>query len=155
MARLADVAGVWCCAVVAIYVGAMATEGGVLVPYWQSLPPGEFLVWYAANARRLVDFFGPVTIAAVLLAVASAVLALWSRHPGRMHATVTAVLLCGLLGLYFAYFEDANTRFATGGIAVDAVPGELARWAWWHHVRTGVSAAALVTAVLAVRRTSR
>ena len=155
MARLADVVGVWCCAVVGIYVGAMATEGGVLVPYWQSLPPGEFLTWYAANAQRLVDFFGPVTIAAVLLAVASAALAIWHRRPGRTHAIVTALLLCGLLGLYFAYFEDANTRFATGGIAVDAVPGELARWAWWHHVRTVVSAVALVTAGLAVRRANR
>jgi len=155
MRRLADVLGIACCAVVGVYVGAMATEGGVLVPFWQSLPPGEFLAWYAANAQRLLDFFGPVTAATVLLAVASAAVAAWSGHPGRHHAIVTALLLCGLLGMFFMYFEDANARFATGGIAADAVPAELARWAWLHHVRTGVSVLALVTASLAVRRPSR
>jgi hypothetical protein len=152
MRTVSDVLAIVCCGVVGIYVGAMATEAGVLVPFWQSLPPAEFLSWYAANAQRLLDFFGPVTVAAVLVPLVSAVVAVRAGHPGRVYAVVTAALLCGLLALFFVYFEQANARFATGGVSIEAVPAELARWAWWHQLRTAVSALALVTAGVAVRR---
>lgn len=152
MRRASEWLAIACCAVVGVYVGAMATEAGVLVPYWQSLPPSEFLAWYAANAQRLVDYFGPVTAAAVLVPAAAALVAVPARHPGRVPLVAVAVLLAGLLGLYFVYFEQANARFATGAVAVDAVAGELARWAWWHRARTAVSAVALLLACLAVRR---
>src|SRR3954471_21285124 len=59
----------------AVYVGAMLTEGMVLVPYWRALPPNDFFTWYRANDERLVGFFGPLTVVPLVLAVATAGLA--------------------------------------------------------------------------------
>src|SRR2546422_6436413 len=58
---------------IGIYAGAMLTEGFVLVPYWRSASAPEFFSWYAANTTRLQGFFGPVTWAAGLFAIATAV----------------------------------------------------------------------------------
>ena len=70
-------------AALGLFLGAMLTEGGVLVPWWQSLAPADFLAWYAANDRRLLGFFSPVTTGAALTAVAAAVGAVWMGQPGR------------------------------------------------------------------------
>lgn len=75
-----------------LFVGAMLTEGFVLVPYWRSLSPEEFFQWYAANDKRLLGFFGPLTTVAALLAVAAAIASLWEGHPGRWPALIAAAL---------------------------------------------------------------
>src|SRR5512139_415517 len=67
-------------AILGIYAGSMLTEGGVLVPFWRSLPATEFLRWYGANAGRLNGFFGAVTIASLLLALLAAAASLWQGH---------------------------------------------------------------------------
>ena len=60
MTQLGHLLRVLAVASLGLFVGAMVTEGFVLVPYWRSLPADEFLAWYAANDRRLVAFFGPL-----------------------------------------------------------------------------------------------
>ena len=55
-----------------IFVGAMLTEGLVLLPYWRSLPADAFYSWYGANDKRLLGFFGPLTWLAALPALAAA-----------------------------------------------------------------------------------
>ena len=150
MNLLAHLLRVLAVASLGLYVGAMVTEGFVLVPYWRSLPPGEFLAWYAANDRRLVDFFGPLTIVAALLPAAAAAVSVRERHPRRSPAVVAAVLIAVVVSMFFLYFQQANASFAAATIRADGVPAELARWAWWHWVRTAVSVAALAAACLSV-----
>ena len=133
-----------------LFVGAMVTEGFVLVPYWRSIPAGEFLAWYAANDRRLVGFFGPLTIAAALLPAAAAAASFLERRPGRAPAFVAAVLIAVVVSMFFLYFQQANASFAAASIPRDGVSAELARWAWWHWVRTAVSVAALSAAFLSL-----
>jgi len=134
-----------------IYAGAMLTEAGVLVPFWRTLAPGEFLRWYAGNATRLNGFFGPITIAGVLFALLAAALSLWQGHPGRWWALVAAGVMAALLAGYFAYFEQANARFAHATIAPDAVPAALERWQLRHNVRTALSVLAFFAALSAAR----
>lgn len=134
-----------------IYAGAMLTEAGVLVPFWRALAPSDFLRWYAANAARLNGFFGPITVASVLLALVAAGTSFWLGHPGRWAALVAAAVMVGLLAGYFAYFEQANASFARGTLGLDAVPGALARWQLWHNVRTALSVFAFAAALLAAR----
>jgi len=138
-------------AALGIFAGAMLTEGGVLVPFWRSLAPGEFLRWYAANCGRLLAFFGPVTSMSAVLALLAALASLWDGHPGRWWATTAAVLALVVAATFFVYFEQANTSFEQGTIAVDAVPAELARWSSWHNVRTALSVAALAASLLSLR----
>ena len=74
-----------------IFFGAMLTEGLVLVPYWRSLPAEAFYSWYAANDKRLLGFFGPLTwLAALVCAWLRRVISLWTAHPGRWYAVVAA-----------------------------------------------------------------
>jgi hypothetical protein len=138
-------------AALGIFAGAMLTEGGVLVPFWRSLAPAEFLRWYAANAHRLLAFFSPVTTVAAVAALLAALGSLWEGHPGRWWAVAAAGLALVAVASFFVYFERANTSFEKATIAVDAVPAELVRWSAWHNARTVVSLAALGAALLAVR----
>ncbi len=138
-------------AALGIFTGAMLTEGGVLVPFWRGLAPDEFLRWYAANAARLLAFFSPVTTAGGVLALLAAGGSLYEGHPGRVWGVLAALVMVAIVASFFVYFEHANAQFAAGTIAPDAVPAALARWAAWHHARTGLALVAFAAALLAVR----
>lgn len=147
MNPLCDVLRLLSVAALGVFVGAMLTEGFVLVPYWRSLPPAEFLAWYAANDRRLLGFFGPLTSVTALLAVAAALASLWEGHPRRWPAGVAAVLSVVVVSTFFLYFQEANASFAAATIGAEDVPAELGRWARWHWLRTGVSLVAFAAAL--------
>jgi len=139
-------------AALGLFAGAMLTEGLLLVPWWRSLAPGEFLSWYAANGSRLQDYFGPLTWLAGLLALGGAFASIWSGHPGRWAAAVAAALMLLAVSSFFVYFGRANASFAAGAVRAADLPAELARWAAWHWVRTGLSLGALASALLSLRR---
>jgi len=130
-----------------LFAGAQLAEGCLLVPYWQSIKPVEFHAWYEANDRRLVAFFGPLTVAVAFVSVALAVAATMSGHPARGTATLCAAIGLVVIGGFFLYFKDANARFAAGTIPVAELPAELSRWARWHWVRTVLALVAFVAAL--------
>lgn len=132
--------------------GAMLTEAVVLVGYWRSLPPPEFLSWFGANEPRLVLFYGPLQIVSTVLAVVAALLAVLAGRGGSALIVVAAVLAIAVLGLYPLYFRAVNARFVAAGIEAGAVPAALAQWALWQWARTGIGGAAFVLALLATRR---
>ena len=132
-----------------LFAGAMLTEGFVLVSFWRSLAPEAFLAWYAANDRRLLDFFRPLTTATVLLAIAAAVAAWFAGSGAFALALVAALLAVVALATFFLYFEHANRRFATAGIVAGDVAPELARWAAWHWFRTAVAVVAFGASLIA------
>lgn len=121
--------------------GAMLAEGALLVPWWRSIPPGAFLDWYHENAERLVAFFGPLEVAAALLALAAAVLA------RNAWLVLSAALAVAILLAFPVYFQAVNASFATGSIPPDRVAGELARWASYHWVRTAIGIVAFAAAM--------
>lgn len=132
--------------------GAILTGAGLLVPYWQSLAPAEFLTWFAANAKRMLGFFGPLQATSVVVAVLSAVAATWTGHPSKSLALLAAVLAVAVLGLYPAYFQRTNAVFETAKIAQTDVPAALAQWASWQWIRTAIAGASFIAALLALRR---
>lgn len=135
----------------AMFAGAMLTEGFVLVPYWRSLPPDDFFTWYAANDRRLFAFFGSLTAAGALFPLAAALASLWTRDPGRGFALAAAALAIAVVLMFPLYFARANASFAAATVGAGDLPGALARWARWHWVRTALSVGAVAAAMLAVR----
>jgi hypothetical protein len=132
-----------------IFVGAMLTEGLVLVPYWRSLPAGAFYSWYGANDKRLLGFFGPLTWLAALSALAAAGISVWIAHPGRWYAVAAAACTLVVVSTFFVYFEKANATFSLGRMPANEPRVELDRWTAWHWLRSGLSLAALAAAVLA------
>jgi hypothetical protein len=136
---------------VALFAGTMLTEGFVLVPYWRSLGAADFFGWYAANAKRLLDFFGPVTWLGGLSALAAAVASWWTSHPGRWPAAIAAAAMLLAVATFFLYFERANAGFTAATIPADDLPAQLALWARWHWARTTLSLVAVLAAALALR----
>jgi hypothetical protein len=135
-------------AALGVYAGAMLTEGFVLVPYWRSLAPDAFFAWYAANDARLFGFFGPLTIAMTALALATAVVELLYRSPGRWLAVLVAAIAIVALAMFPLYFRHVNASFAAATVAPADLPAELARWDRWHQVRMVLSVVALVLGLL-------
>jgi len=139
-------------AALALFAGAMLTEGCILVPYWRSLPPAEFFAWYAANDERLFGFFAPLTVAAALMAITAAVLSFWRSEASRWTTGIAGVILLAVVAMFPLYFERVNASFAAGSIGAQDLPAELARWARWHWFRTGLSFLALGAALIAARQ---
>lgn len=134
-----------------MFAGAMLTEAGLLVPYWQSLEAAAFHRWYRANASRLVGFFGPLTWLAGLSALASALLALATADGDRVWAVLAAALMLAVVAMFPMYFKQANAGFVAGLSSTEETRHALARWAAWHWVRAVISLAALVAAGMAIR----
>jgi hypothetical protein len=149
MLLLAEVLSLWSLAALGVFVGAMLTEGAILVPYWRSLSAPAFFAWYAANDQRLLGFFAPVTVVGALSALASALVAFVAGHPGRWPALVAVVLIAGAAAMFPLYFQAANARFSAAAIAADELPATLAAWAAWHRLRIALSLAALAAALTA------
>lgn len=126
--------------------GALLTEGAVLVPFWRSLPPEEFLRWYKRHAGLLFKFFGPIEVVPTLLVLAAAVS---SAMQGGASTSLSLSALFALLvvAMFPLYFRSANESFATGSIESANVADELRRWSAWHWARTvlGVLAFAFAT----------
>lgn len=137
---------------VGIFAGAMLTEGFVLVPYWQSLSPSEFFAWYAANDRRLLNYFSPVTTLTAVVTVLSAILSVWTAHPARWAVVGSCVAILIAVATFFLYFEAANASFSAATVAPEALGAELSRWALWHHSRTLLSLIALVGVLFSLHR---
>lgn len=151
MADVCSVLQVLSAAVWGVFAGAQLAEGCLLVPYWQSIKPEAFHAWYATNDRRLVAFFGPLTIAVTLVPLALAVAATLSAHPVRGIAALCAAIGIAVIGGFFAYFKEANARFAAGSIAAADLPAELSRWARWHWVRTMLACVAFAAMLSSLR----
>ena len=132
-----------------VFLGAMLTEGLVLVPYWRSLEADAFYSWYGANDKRLLDFFGPLTWLAALSALVAAIVSLLTAHAGRSYALAAAACMLAGASMFFVYFQRANASFSEGMMPATELRRELARWAAWHWVRSGLSLAALIAGVLA------
>lgn len=135
-----------------LFAGAMLTEGFVLVPYWRSLSPVEFFAWYAANDERLLSFFGALTTTAALLSIAAALVSFWDGYQGKWFALLATVLMLAVVSTFYLYFKTANASFTDASLPVDDVAGELSRWAKWHWFRTGLSCAALSSALASLWR---
>jgi len=149
MMLLAEVMLLVSLAALGAFVGAMLAEGALLVPYWRSLPAPAFFAWYAANDKRLLAFFAPLTTVTVLCTAAAAVAALAAGHPGRWLAALGVALVATAAAMFPLYFQGVNARFSAAAITADELPAALASWAAWHHVREVITVAALIAVLCA------
>jgi hypothetical protein len=132
----------------------MLAEGAVLVPYWRSLAPEEFLRWYKRNADRLMRFFGPLEAGAAVLALAAAGASTLHGAPRSGALWLAALLAVGVLLMFFAYFRSVNERFADGSVPPADVAAHLRRWSSWHWARTLLGTLSFVAALLALQSRS-
>jgi hypothetical protein len=149
MEEIASAAALLAVVALGLSAGALVTEGAVLLPFWRSLEPAQFLDWYGRHATLLLRFFGPLEGADAVLAVAAATFgALDGGEAGRLLG-VAALLALGVLAAFPLYFQRVNAGFAARSIAPERVGAELRRWSRWHWARTAIATAAFACAALA------
>lgn len=134
-----------------LFAGAMLTEGLVLVPSWRAMPPADFFAWYATNEPLLLRLFTPLTACTALLALAAAVASLATGHAGRWFACAAAGIMLVTVGMFYAFFQQANAQFSSATAAPNELATLLSRWAAWHHWRTALSLVAMAVATLGFR----
>lgn len=136
--------------VLGLFSGSLLTEAALLVPYWRSMPANDFLGLHHTLGPRLYRFFAPLTIAATVVPAVTAV-TVWSiNSEARMFAAAASLTMLAILGLYFAYFNGANARFAAGSLSADELSIELGRWSFIHWMRTVAAIGAFVVSLLAL-----
>lgn len=150
MPEFAFTIGALAVASLGLSAGALLAEACVLVPFWRSEPPEQFLSWYRRHAGLLLRFFGSLEAASGLFVAAASLFAWLGFLPGRWTFSGAALLTLAVLASFPLYFKAANASFAAGTIAAAALGAELARWAAWHGARSGFAVAAFLLALLAL-----
>ena len=150
--RAAEAIALAAVVVLGLSAGAQLTEAVVFVGYWRSLPTEEFLAWFGKNEPRLVAFYGPLQVSALIVTALATLAHALQRRQGLGPLIVAVASSMVVLALYGIYFEDVNASFVARSIDVSEVPAELERWAAWQWLRTAVGTAAFVAGIVAVRR---
>jgi purine-cytosine permease-like protein len=101
---------------------------------------------------RLYRFFAPLTIVTTLLAVLTAVVGGTTANPARWLVYGAAFLAFCMIVIYFAYFKQANARFAKADMSAAELAKELVRWEIWHWVRVAIGLTAFITALIGLAR---
>ena len=60
------------CVGLGLHAGAQLAEAGLLVPFWRSLAPRDFLDWYERFGGLTFRFFSPLASSAALLTIGAA-----------------------------------------------------------------------------------
>ena len=133
------------------FSGAMLCIGLTLGGYWRSLPPDEFLTWFAAN-NQLVARTIPVTVVPAFIGLVGSIWMAWGTSASTLTLWVLSmVCFIGVLVFTFAYFVPTNTAFASGSFDVAEVPAKLNQWISLHYFRIGGAMLGAVLGCLAMR----
>jgi Domain of unknown function (DUF1772) len=136
-----------------LFVGALLAEGYLLVPYWRKLLPEQFFLLHKEFGPRLYRFYAPLTIAATLLTVSTAIISWLIGYSERWITLTAGILSLSMIAIYFIYFKQANESFAKMSISADDLGPELGRWASWHSLRVMIGIVAFGFAILGFKGT--
>ena len=150
MQIVCDVLQILAATTLGLLVGALLTEGCLLVPYWRWLPADKFHALYKELHPRLYRYFTPITVAPLLTSLAAAILSVMLGDAGRWLLVIAFGLCLCAAATHELYFKRANTQFANASLAPAALAAELKRWATWHWIRTGLAVLAFGAALISL-----
>lgn len=133
-----------------LLAGALVTEACILVPYWKTMSPEDFLRLHPTLAPLLFRFYAPLTIAGTILPLAVCALH-WAFEPTALLPwSLSAACGIGLIGFYFGFFQAANRQFEQGTSPNEASM-VLSKWAKMHQARTVVAVLGSIFAALGLQ----
>ncbi|MDT0683124.1 DUF1772 domain-containing protein [Roseicyclus sp. F158] len=118
--------------------------------YWTSLPPDDFLAWFAANSGLIARTI-PVVAGPALLGLVGS---LWLARRERGVRGTWAIAAAAMVGLALVtglYHLPANAALANGEIPSEAVSATLRTWLTLHALRIALGLAASAFALGAAR----
>jgi hypothetical protein len=133
----------------AVFAGVMLAIGVILGRYWKSLPPADFLVWFAEH-NHLVMRAILVAVFPTLIGLAGTLWLDWSDVWARMLWLRSAGCIVLILVLSLAYYVPSNAAFAAKSIPLDQVPAKLDTWLLIHNLRMILAVAASALGMWAV-----
>ena len=134
--------------ILGIFAGAQIAEAVLLVPYWKSIKPSAFFQFYKNYGKSIYQFFAPLTIAATVFPVGTAIYTLISNQGNQLLAILLAFFTLAFFSTFYLYFKKANASFTNGSLSEEALPKELKRWGNWHWTRICFELAALICAII-------
>lgn len=132
----------------ATFTGAMLVIGLVLGNYWKSLPPAEFLDWFATNSN-LVARVIPLFVVPALVGLMGGVICDWHAPP-RTLWLAALVCMAGILAITFFFHLPMNSVFNAKAVPLADVSGMLDRWLWLHAIRIVLGLSASIFCILAI-----
>ena len=138
------------CFSLGLLVGSLLTEAMILVPYWCTMEPKEFLSLHSALGPRLFMYFAPLPILATILPVLAAIMPVILGTTSHWLSVVPAIIALIMLVIYFAYFKGANDSFKSASVGIDGLSDELTKWAKWHWTRVILGIAAFFASLLVI-----
>lgn len=133
------------------FLGVLLAIRVILGGYWRSLPPAEFLDWFAGNAPLFRQII-PIVLLPTLLGLAGAVSVDWTEAAARRLWLAAAGCILALLVLTALWFVPANAAFAAKTVPLAEVPARLDAWLLVHTLRIALALAASALAALAITR---
>ena len=133
---------------IGLLVGALLTEGCLLVPYWRSLSADRFHALYRELHPLLYRYFTPLTVAPLVLSLIAVVIGLVISGSKSWLTLTAGVLMVWVTATHEVYFKKANSQFAAGSLSPDALSNELARWSAWNWFRVGLGLMAFGASLL-------
>lgn len=135
----------------AMFAGVMLAIGVILGGYWKSLPPAEFLDWFARNNGFIMRAI-PVVVAPTLIGLAGMLWVSRGDSPARLIWLGAATCILAVLILTVVYFVPSNAAFAAKAIAPNQVASKLDTWLLIHSLRVALAFAASALGVWAISR---
>ncbi|MEJ8563537.1 DUF1772 domain-containing protein [Yoonia sp. GPGPB17] len=131
------------------FAGVMLCIGVTLGTYWRSLPPAEFLEWFAANGKFNSNTI-PLIVAPTLIGLIGSLVIGW-QLPDRLLWGLSLGCIIIVMALTFAYFVPSNSAFASGQVPVEAVAEKLNQWINLHYLRIVFAFIAAAIGCMAIR----
>lgn len=132
------------------FSGVMLCIGVTLGGYWRSLPPADFLSWFAANNHFISNTI-PIIVAPTLIGLTGSIWLAWGTSGASLWIAsgVSMVIVIVLTGVYFV---PVNSAFAGGAMAVDEISGKLNQWIQVHYSRIALAMISAALGVIAVTK---
>ncbi|MFT8687181.1 MAG: DUF1772 domain-containing protein [Novacetimonas hansenii] len=135
----------------AMFAGVMLAIGVIFGNYWKSLPPEQFLAWFAHNGEYIQKAIPPVVLPA-LIGLVSMIWIDLADPVNRLLWTGAALCIAAVIFLTLGWFVPANTGFSSRSLPLDQVSGKLDTWLRLHNIRIALAVAASALGVWACNR---
>ncbi|MCE9597470.1 MAG: DUF1772 domain-containing protein [Spirochaetia bacterium] len=143
--------GILTVAVLGLTSGAMLTEAVIIVPFWLGLTPTEFYTWYAKNQAALVNFYSPLEISSMVLALVLSILFFTRNEDKKWVMLGSAILSILVIATFFVFFKDANAAFNARSIEEGKLSLAIMTWGNWQWFRVFLGLGAFVLSVMAIQ----
>lgn len=137
-------------AIFSIFIGAQITEGALFVPYWESLSPNEFHVYYKEFGPSIGKFYTVLTIIAAIIPIVLAFYCKLVRSKAFAYAVASSFFSILFVACFYVYFKGANEQFSQVVFSEIDLKKELQLWINWHWGRVLIEVISLLFLILAL-----